>query len=202
MPLSMCYMKTYKSKNGYLVKELKDHAEVTLKCGTITKLNIEDLIFLDIFPSWQDLKGYINCQRWIETEYGNVLQKIYLHRLITGYEKKWQVDHANRDKSDNRRCNLRMATASQNNANIIRRRKSNTGYRGVFCEKRSLTNKYTVTASINGKKRTSKRFATAEDAAKFYDKIALTVYGEFAVLNFEENRKLYLEEIKTHGNVK
>lgn len=41
------------------------------------------------------------------------------------------IDHINRDRSDNRWANLRLATRAQNNVNTSTRRKSRSGHRGV-----------------------------------------------------------------------
>ena len=45
----------------------------------------------------------------------------YLHRLIMGAKTGQIVDHANRDTYDNRRCNLRFVTKSENALNSITR---------------------------------------------------------------------------------
>src|SRR5688572_14268873 len=41
-------------------------------------------------------------------------RKVYMHRLILGAPRGMDVDHENRDGLDNRRCNIRVATRSQN----------------------------------------------------------------------------------------
>ena len=177
----------------YKYEKISDDVyQVTLTNGKTTLINEQDLNLLEVFPSWQYKKGYICCERWIQTEYGNVLQRIYLHKLIVGWDKKWQVDHANRIKHDNRRCNLRMATIQQNGANKISKNKAKSGYRGVYFEPRLKTNPYRITITDKNI-RTSKRFKTAEEAATFYDIFAIKTYGDFAVLNFEEKRNEYLK---------
>jgi len=167
-------------KSDYKIKKINDHLEITISNGFTTKIDESSAWILKVFPSWQKKKGYVCCERWIKTKYGSVLQRIYLHKLITGPTKKWQVDHANRDKSDNRKENLRMATPSQNSANSVRATRSKSGFRGVTLEKRNLTKKYIC--HIAGK--SLGRFKTATEAAKAYDKEAKNKYGCFAVLNF------------------
>lgn len=62
------------------------------------------------------------------------------HRLaflyMTGAFPPAWVDHANREKSDNRWENLRPATPSENRANEGLRRDNTTGYKGVSWNKR------------------------------------------------------------------
>jgi hypothetical protein len=48
-------------------------------------------------------------------------KNVYLHRLIAGAKPGQIVDHINRDTYDNRRCNLRFVTRSENALNNKRR---------------------------------------------------------------------------------
>lgn len=62
---------------------------------------------------------------------------LYLqHRLAWLYvHGRWpieEIDHANGDKSDNRLCNLREATRSQNMFNKPRLKRAKSKYRGVY----------------------------------------------------------------------
>lgn len=161
----------------YKCEKFENHAVVTLSNGTKTKIDLDSLWILEKFPSWQERRGYISCERWIDTEFGKVNQKIYLHRIITDPKTRWQVDHADRDKLNNCKSNLRMATPSENSHNKATR--SLSGFRGVSVEKRNLKKPFIGSC---GKKR--KRFASMEEAALFYDSIAKEKYGPFAVLNF------------------
>lgn len=54
-----------------------------------------------------------------------------LYTMYTGRDPGSQyIDHINRDPTDNRRCNLRAVSCSENMQN--KRAYSNTGYRGVY----------------------------------------------------------------------
>ena len=59
------------------------------------------------------------------------------HRLIMNPSSGQQVDHINRDKLDNRRCNLRFATHQQNQCNKGLMSNNTTGYKGTCYDKRS-----------------------------------------------------------------
>lgn len=72
------------------------------------------------------------------------------------------VDHINRDKTDNRISNLRLATRSENARNINRRRDNTSGITGVnFLPK---TNRWTAKLTINGWNHFLGSFATKEEA--------------------------------------
>lgn len=62
---------------------------------------------------------------------------VYVHRLVMGLKDGDGkiVDHINRDRLDNRRANLRLATASENNRNTTRTWGSSP-YRGVSWDPR------------------------------------------------------------------
>lgn len=56
---------------------------------------------------------------------------IFMHRQIMGEPAGYVVDHINGDTLDNRRCNLRVATLSENAANRRRHRNNRSGVTGV-----------------------------------------------------------------------
>lgn len=90
------------------------------------------------------------------------------------------VDHANRNPLDNRRCNLRRATRSQNNANRVLPR-GYTGLRGVHLGDRLGWYKAFIT--VNGKRKCLGVFKDKFEAAAAYDAAARRIHGEFAVTN-------------------
>lgn len=105
----------------------------------------------------------------------------YLHSLIMKPPKGLYVDHINGDGLDNRRCNLRIGTRSQNMANA-RRRTGASGYRGV--RKMADGPNWTAVITVNNKNIEKHGIPTAEKAARIRDQMALEHFGEFATLNF------------------
>lgn len=73
-----------------------------------------------------------------------------------------QIDHINRNPSDNRIANLRLVNQSQNNFNSIRSNKS--GHRGVY--KHSQSNCWCAELSYLGKKVFRKCYPTKKEAVK------------------------------------
>ena len=55
-----------------------------------------------------------------------------MHRFIIGDIPKWMaIDHINRNKLDNRKCNLRIVTYSENPLNRWVYKTSKSGYKGI-----------------------------------------------------------------------
>ena len=87
------------------------------------------------------------------------------------------IDHINRIKTDNRLCNLRLATKQQNNWNVGLRKDNTSGYKGVtFCKK---TKKWIAKMAINKKSVTLAYFALKDDAKLYYDWVAQMVQGDY-----------------------
>lgn len=108
--------------------------------------------------------------------------KPYLaHRLawlyVHGHLPK-EVDHKNRDRSDNRIENLREATRSQNNANARASTRSATKLRGVHFH--SGAGRYRAQVTKNRKTKSLGYFDTPEEAHAAYIAAAKVVHGEFA----------------------
>lgn len=108
---------------------------------------------------------------------------LLLHRLgwFLHYGS-WPVrlDHADRDRSNNRLSNLREASASQNAHNSALPVPTITGYRGIFAQGRY---RWRAVVMHRGVRYRSKSSQSPEEAARDYDAIARRVYGEFALTN-------------------
>lgn len=103
------------------------------------------------------------------------------HRLIWFYMTgQWpeRIDHANGDGTDNRWCNLREATQSQNLANSRLHVKNTSGVKGVCWYK--PTQKWTAQISHQGKRIRLGYFEKIEDAEAAYMAAAKRLFGEFA----------------------
>jgi hypothetical protein len=111
-------------------------------------------------------------------------KQLYLHRYLMNANKGQFVDHVNGNGLDNRRCNLRFSSISENNANrFVPVPKS--GFRGVVTENGSF--RAQVGRPPNFYRGPWRR--TALEAAHEYDAEAFRRFGEFARLNFPENFK-------------
>ena len=137
-----------------------------------------------VAPNKRIKKGQIasnkSCNGYIRISYQN--QMYLAHRLAWfiyyGYLPK-QLDHINRNKSDNRIYNLRKCNGSQNNINSLPYK--NRKYKGIYFEKRC--GKYQAQIQHNYKRYFLGRFDTPEAAARAYNAKALELFGEFAYLN-------------------
>lgn len=110
---------------------------------------------------------------------------IIFHRLIMDAPKGMVVDHINGNTRDNRRCNLRVCTQSQNTQNGRKHEDNTSGYKGVFFWKTRGCWKAVIMAA--GKVDSKGQYKTAEEAARAYDEKAKRLHGPFAKLNFPEN---------------
>lgn len=91
-------------------------------------------------------------------------QTLKLHRSIMGckYKDGTSIDHINGNTLDNRKCNLRICTVSENNKNRKIRKDNKSGYRGVYFYKQ--TNKWCAQIGINYKRITIGYYETIEEA--------------------------------------
>lgn len=107
------------------------------------------------------------------------------HRLawfiFYGEWPKDQIDHINRDKSDNRIANLRESSNSSNQWNSGVYSNSTTGYRGVSWHKKSQ--KYWARIGHQGRRIDIGLFDCPHEAALAFNDAAIKLRGEFAALN-------------------
>jgi len=118
------------------------------------------------------------------------------HRLLVPYAL---TDHANGNKLDNTRANLREATSRQNSWNRGLRSDSKIGYKGVVRVR--SRQQYRARIQVGDKRIHSGYYTTAIEAARAYDALAREHYGEFARLNFpdEPNFEVPLRSVRQCG---
>jgi hypothetical protein len=103
-----------------------------------------------------------------------------VHRLAWIYvygELPKYIDHINRDKKDNRICNLRRSTYIQNTHNVSRRVSNTSGFKGVSFIKR--TGRWVARISLNSKNIHLGSFDTPHEAHAAYCKKGKELRGEF-----------------------
>ena len=109
---------------------------------------------------------------------------LFLHHVILEKKDGYDIDHANRDSLDNRRCNLRYAKCCENVQNRGLLKSNSSGYIGVsFSKSRNM-----YWSRIQSMRKTFDLgyFNDPKEAAKIRDIYALKIHKEFAVLNFPE----------------
>ncbi len=119
------------------------------------------------------------------------LTTVLMHRYIlqvSGFQNK--VDHINHNGLDNRRENLRVCSNRENISNGRHRntyggKPTSSQYKGVCFNKRSGKWQADIRTG-GGKRRYLGLHATEVEAAMAYDRAAVEVHGEFALLNFPE----------------
>lgn len=131
---------------------------------------------------------WLSQSKWHYTHQGYAARRasgrmVLMHREIVGTEGSADTDHINGNKLDNRRCNLRVCTRSQNLINRPSLRGS-SNYKGVSWSVRDR--KWLAHSYHSGKSHYIGTFDDEREAAAAYDKAAKRAFGEFARLNFPE----------------
>jgi hypothetical protein len=161
--------------------------------ANVTQDRLKELVHYDpvsgIFTRIKDVAGNAKAGDQLRStnSHGYLQARIdgkyyVLHRLaflyMNGAMPDVDVDHINRDRSDNRWGNLREATRSQNLRNAGAYKANKSGYRGVSLKKK--TNKWVAQISLDKKLHHLGYYETAEDAHAAYLEAAKKHAGEFA----------------------
>lgn len=157
-------------------EDVGTHIEIKLGNGHVALVDHCDLELVERY-AWQFRMGY--AATFIRREDGKK-RWIMMHRLILKTPPGLQTDHINHDRLDNRRCNIRVATAAENAMNRPPKRTSLTGYKGV---RRTPAGKYVATIAISGTNKYLGTFPTAEAAAREYNLMAQEFFGPYCYLN-------------------
>lgn len=113
---------------------------------------------------------------------------IMFHReLLNVQTSSIFVDHKNGNGLDNRLENLRLTDRAKNAANSRKLKKAGSVYKGVYKHKKCVN--WNARIQYNGKRIDLGYFTSEKEAALAYDTAARLYFGEFAKLNFPEEKK-------------
>ena len=124
--------------------------------------------------------GRVSC--WGYRQIGLGRKVYYAHRLVwLWHHGTWppcHLDHINQDRLDNRIENLRLATESNNQANVRIRRNNTSGFRGV--DRIKKTGRWRASICVRGIKACLGMFATPEEASAAYNEAHRIAFREFS----------------------
>lgn len=112
--------------------------------------------------------------------------QISMHRLVVNAPNGNQVDHCDNNGLNNQKSNLRFCTSQENNRNRRKLKNCSSIYKGVYWNK--PIKKWVARIRINGHLSHLGCFSSETKAGKAYDKLAKKTYGDFARLNFPEEK--------------
>lgn len=157
-----------------------DFVEVKVKNGRSFFIDFEDEKLVKTHTWSVQADGYVIA-------YESKGKVISLHQFLMGFPNEI-IDHADRNPSNNRRSNLRIASHIENMYNRKKQSNNTSGFIGVYYNKKEKAYIARVTAGrvtyLLG------RFQNAVDAAFTRDLAALRYHGEFAHLNFSKDEVL------------
>lgn len=134
----------------------------------------EDSRILGLYKFHTDANGYARVKLNGKS--------VYLQVLIIG-NTTLDIDHANGNKLDNSRDNLRLATRAQNQYNRDKNSNNTSGYKGVTSSPDGC--KWVARIRTDGIRKNLGTYDSKEQAALVYDIAAKKYQGEFAKFNFD-----------------
>lgn len=114
---------------------------------------------------------------------GTLLNRRYLaHRVVWAMEYgSWPdsfIDHINRDKTDNRIENLRLASNSENMMNTDAYSSNKSGYKGVSFK--PSKGKWVAQIGFRNTKKHIGYFDTPQEASKAYQEVSKQMHGSYS----------------------
>lgn len=134
--------------------ELYDVFVIRTNKGENILVDADDFDFLKQFSWYVSTRGYA---------YTRINGKcVSMHRLLMGSPKGLQIDHINRRKTDNRKCNLRMVSNIENHHNLGLNKSNKSGYTGVH--RHSTCDRWVAQITVNGQTIHGGLFENLDDA--------------------------------------
>lgn len=145
-----------------------------LAAGVTVLVDAEDV------PRISTRRWRISCNGYVVASVNNHNET--LHRFLLQPAEGLWVDHINGDRLDNRRCNLRTCTPSQNAQNRRVSSLNKTCLKGALSGADSRGGRalrFRARIRVNGKRINLGSFTTPEDAHRAYIQAATPLHKEF-----------------------
>lgn len=156
--------------------------QIPLTQNSIATVDDADYEYLIQWKWYMSGKGYAVRDASVTEGRATIL----MHRVILDAPAGAQVDHINQDKLDNRRSNLRLATDQENKRNRPTQKNSTSGYKGVCWH--AQKNKWRAQIYTDRHQIHIGCFEDKHEAAHAYDTAAKQLFGEYAYLNFPDEK--------------
>ena len=152
---------------------------------------------LDDYEKIKDYCWFIHHSRYVACKDKNH-KWMLLHKLIMNdLDNNYDIDHIKTEnKFDNRKCNLRIATRSQNNRNRKLSKNNTSGVTGVHWHSRDKV--WEADIGDGNSKKYIGRFCEFHDAVKARKNAEEKIYKEYSYSN---SQKKYEEVTDIYGNV-
>ncbi len=125
-----------------------------------------------------EIAGCLKNSGYIRIQYqrGMLLAHRVAWAIHYGEWPKGCIDHKNRNPGDNRICNLRECSHSQNMMNRTKSSNNKSGFKGVYKDK----NAFRAEINVHGKRVRLGRYPTAKEASEAYINAAKSSHSNFA----------------------
>ena len=131
---------------------------------------------------------YESCKYPSRTSHGKtiLLHHEVLQRRGVSLHNGVEADHVDRNRLNASASNLRLATRAQNNLNKEKNKNNSSGYKGVSWH--AIRHKWRAQIGVGYKQVYLGLFDSPIDAAKAYDRAAFYYFGDYAKLNFPNDK--------------
>ena len=180
---SFCSKKCSDTNNGNRLRSVRKSENNILKKNThcemfiATKRGIFTVLFdADDYSRVNNYTWHVNNQNYVRSLSfrGRNQAALLLHRFIMTPPDGFDIDHINHNVLDNRKCNLRICSKSQNQMNTAIR--PHRKYKGVYNTKYG---KFWVRVG----KTYVGVYESEEEAALAYNQKAIELFGDFVIPN-------------------
>lgn len=152
-------------------------AYITLTKGYEAVVDAADAHLVDSW-NWSAIVRAYTVYAVRATKHRGKTTTVLMHRAILNAPGGVQVDHFSGDGLDNRRSNLRLATASENGCNRGRNANNRSGYKGVWWAKDA--SKWQALITAGGRREYLGLFDSAEAAHEAYRRASERLHGDFS----------------------